>query len=175
MTPGTIGLPGKCPAWYHSDPVNVCSATARTPGSSSTTRSISRNGSRCGMSAGIAARSRVVTRVRIPTAELHRLWCVNREDHEGPRTFERPRRLGPRHDRGSWRGNRFGRLGRPTRGAGPAASQPAERPDTCANGTADDHSRDSDSYHLDRNLRTGLESGPHRHTSRVAPDRKSVV
>src|SRR5438105_3537021 len=29
MTPGTIGLPGKCPAWYHSLPVKVCSPTAR--------------------------------------------------------------------------------------------------------------------------------------------------
>src|SRR2546422_10915214 len=59
MTPGTIGLPGKCPGWYHSVPVKVCSATARTPGSSSTTRSIRRKGSRCGMSASIAALSRV--------------------------------------------------------------------------------------------------------------------
>src|SRR2546426_12257114 len=59
MTPGTIGLPGKCPAWYHSLPVNVCSPTARTPGSSSVTRSINRNGSRCGMSASIAALSSV--------------------------------------------------------------------------------------------------------------------
>src|SRR5437667_7522338 len=59
MTPGTIGLPGKCPAWYHSLPVKVCSPTARTPGSSSMTRSINRNGSRCGMSASIAALSSV--------------------------------------------------------------------------------------------------------------------
>src|SRR5437879_1623873 len=59
MTPGTIGLPGKCPAWYHSVPVKVCSPTARTPGSSSVTRSIKRNGSRCGMSASIAALSSV--------------------------------------------------------------------------------------------------------------------
>src|SRR5438477_6554456 len=59
MTPGTIGLPGKCPAWYHSLPVKVCSPTARTPGSSSVTRSINRNGSRCGMSASIAALSSV--------------------------------------------------------------------------------------------------------------------
>src|SRR5438874_12710192 len=59
MTPGTIGFPGKCPAWYHSLPVKVRSPTARTPGSSSVTRSINRNGSRCGMSASIAALSRV--------------------------------------------------------------------------------------------------------------------
>src|SRR5438128_2965690 len=59
MTPGTIGLPGKWPAWYHSLPVKVCSPTARTPGSSSVTRSINRNGSRCGMSASIAALSSV--------------------------------------------------------------------------------------------------------------------
>src|SRR5437773_4101979 len=59
MTPGTMGFPGKCPAWYHSLPVKVCSPTARTPGSSSVTRSINRNGSRCGMSASIAALSSV--------------------------------------------------------------------------------------------------------------------
>src|SRR5258705_7223380 len=62
MTPGTIGLPGKWPLRYHSSPVKVCSATARTPGSSSVTRSIRRNGSRCGMSAWMPARSSVVTR-----------------------------------------------------------------------------------------------------------------
>src|SRR5258706_458733 len=38
MTPGTIGLPGKWPLRYHSSPVKVCSATARTPGSSAVTR-----------------------------------------------------------------------------------------------------------------------------------------
>src|SRR5947208_8614132 len=59
MTPGTMGFPGKCPAWYHSLPVKVCSPTARTPGSSSVTRSINRNGSRCGMRASIAALSSV--------------------------------------------------------------------------------------------------------------------
>src|SRR6266513_2828040 len=59
MTPGTIGLPGKWPAWYHSFPVKVCSATTRTTGSSSVTRSIKRNGSRCGMMASIAALSSV--------------------------------------------------------------------------------------------------------------------
>src|SRR5687767_3552082 len=57
MTPGTIGFPGKWPFRYHSSPVNSCSATARTPGSSSVTRSIRRKGSRCGMSASIAVRS----------------------------------------------------------------------------------------------------------------------
>src|SRR5207245_9471321 len=48
ITPGTIGLPGKWPFRYHSSPVKVCSATARTPGSSPVTRSMRTNGSRCG-------------------------------------------------------------------------------------------------------------------------------
>ncbi len=61
ITPGTMGFPGKCPAWYHSAPVKVCSATARTPGSSSVTRSMSRNGSRCGMSASMPFRSNTAT------------------------------------------------------------------------------------------------------------------
>src|SRR5438093_708242 len=62
MTPGTIGLPGKWPFRYHSSPVKVCSATARTPGSSSVTRSMRRKGSRCGMSASMPARSSDVMR-----------------------------------------------------------------------------------------------------------------
>src|SRR5438034_10211716 len=65
ITPGTIGFPGKWPAWYHSVPVNVCSATARTPGSSSVMRSMSRKGSRCGMSRSMPARSSVVTRASL--------------------------------------------------------------------------------------------------------------
>src|SRR6266568_3030327 len=64
MTPGTMGLPGKWPFRYHSSPVKVCSATARTPGSSSVTRSMSRNGSRCGMRASMPARSSDVDQVR---------------------------------------------------------------------------------------------------------------
>ena len=65
ITPGTIGFPGKWPGWYHSRPVKVCSATARTPGSSSVTRSMSRKGSRCGMSASMPALSSVVMRGRV--------------------------------------------------------------------------------------------------------------
>ena len=55
FTPGMIGLPGKCPA--QSSSVTVLRATTRSPGTSSSTSSISSNGSRCGRTASIAALS----------------------------------------------------------------------------------------------------------------------
>ena len=45
-TPGITGRPGKWPARYHSSGRTVFRATTRSPGSSSTTSSIRRNGSR---------------------------------------------------------------------------------------------------------------------------------
>ena len=55
FTPGMIGLPGKCPA--QSSSVTVLRATTRSPGTSSSTSSMSRNGSRCGRIASIPALS----------------------------------------------------------------------------------------------------------------------
>src|SRR2546428_2973487 len=82
ITPGTIGFPGKWPGWYHSLPVKVCSATARTPGSSSVTRSMSRNGSRCGMSASMPALSSVVNLRRVYRGDSELGACYHRR---GPR------------------------------------------------------------------------------------------
>src|SRR5450756_313754 len=56
-TPGITGLPGKCPANQKSSSRNVRAATQRTPGSSSSTSSTSRNGGRCGSSSRIWSRS----------------------------------------------------------------------------------------------------------------------
>src|SRR5215471_1927563 len=53
-----IGSPGKCPAKNGSSPVIVLTAKSRAPFSYSVTASMKRNGSRCGTSAVIAARSR---------------------------------------------------------------------------------------------------------------------
>ena len=48
--------PGKWPARYHSSGRTVLRATTRSPGSSSSTSSIRRNGSRCGRIASISSR-----------------------------------------------------------------------------------------------------------------------
>ena len=56
ITPGMIGRPGKWPAKNHSSPVTAFRATTRTPGSSSSTSSRKRNGSRCGMIDSITSR-----------------------------------------------------------------------------------------------------------------------
>src|SRR3954462_10075576 len=50
-TPGMIGRCGKCPVKYGSFTETFFSATMRLPSSSSFTRSISRNGKRCGRGA----------------------------------------------------------------------------------------------------------------------------
>ena len=71
ITPGMIGLPGKCPAKYHSSPRTCLRATTRSPGSSSSTSSRSRNGSRCGRIASISSRPSVVWAHRRPS-----LWAV---------------------------------------------------------------------------------------------------
>ena len=56
ITPGMIGRPGKCPGKNHSSPVTSLRATTRTPGSSSSTSSRKRKGSRCGMIVSITSR-----------------------------------------------------------------------------------------------------------------------
>ena len=53
FTPGMIGFPGKWPA--QSSSVTVFRAATRSPGTSSSTSSTSRNGGRCGMIASISA------------------------------------------------------------------------------------------------------------------------
>ena len=69
-TPGMTGRPGKCPARYHSSARTILRATQRTPGSSSSTSSTRRNGSRCGMIASIPSLPKGVCRGSSLTAEL---------------------------------------------------------------------------------------------------------
>src|SRR5207244_1597206 len=59
-TPGMTGRPGKCPLRYHSSGRTFLRATTCSPGSSSTTSSIRRKGSRCGRIASISSRPNAV-------------------------------------------------------------------------------------------------------------------
>ena len=56
ITPGMIGRPGKCPGKNHSSARTGFRATTRAPGSSSSTSSRKRKGSRCGMIDSITSR-----------------------------------------------------------------------------------------------------------------------
>src|SRR5438034_4960845 len=149
ITPGTIGLPGKWPAWYHSLPVNVCSPTARTPGSSSTTRSIKRNGSRCGIRASIAARSNVATHLQNTDHGTTLRLARYREKHENSHAVERTGRLGHRRHRYSRRRDRAGCLGPASWGGRPAPGESAGRTD----GGAVSDARERGPDQLLRNIR----------------------
>src|SRR5438034_1627464 len=149
ITPGTIGLPGKWPAWYHSLPVNVCSPTARTPGSSSTTRSIKRNGSRCGIRASIAARSNVATHLQNTDHGTTLRLARYREKHDNSHAVERTGRLGHRSHCSSRRRDRAGCLGPASWGGRSTPGESTRRTDGGAIGDASERGPDQ----LLRNIR----------------------
>lgn len=84
ITPGTIGLPGKCPGKKNSSGFIVQYASMLTPGFIEVTPSTKRKGRACGSSATSSALLSNGTGISCPCRGLQRLECSERSELAGP-------------------------------------------------------------------------------------------
>ena len=142
ITPGMIGRPGKCPGKNHSSPRTRLRATTRTPGSSSSTSSRKRNGSRCGMISSITSRpngavgvigraaraaSSAPVRVALGRPDGHPRPCGDLLERPVERVLEHDHACLVGRDRGQLAGQLGAKLREASARAGSASSPPMRR------------------------------------------------